>query len=76
MRLIALLSLAAVSLAARPRYGGALTVELRGTVQALDPTAADSVDAQRLPLLLFDRLVALDGTPSLAVSWVAEDNQR
>ncbi|MBM3740617.1 MAG: ABC transporter substrate-binding protein, partial [Acidobacteria bacterium] len=48
----------------------------RGTVQALDPTAADSVDAQRLPLLLFDRLVALDGTPSLAVSWVAEDNQR
>lgn len=77
MRLIALLWLAAVSaVAVRPRYGGTLVVEMRGAPKALDPLAADSPDAHRLSLLLFDRIVELDDKggirPGLATSWTSD----
>lgn len=79
MRLIALLWLAAVSsFAARPRYGGTLVVEMRGAPKALDPLAADSPDAHRLSLLIFDRLVELDDKgvrPGLATSWTSDATQ-
>jgi ABC-type transport system substrate-binding protein len=78
--LVATLVVAPILLDARPRYGGTLTVEMRGQATALDPTAADSVDGQRLSMLLFDRLVTLDGAgqpqPSLAASWTSDPQQR
>ncbi len=80
MRLIALLWLAAASaFAARPRYGGTLVVEMRGAPKALDPLAADSPDAHRLSLLIFDRLVELDDKggvrPGLATAWSSDAGQ-
>ena len=55
---ISLLALAA-PLAARPRYGGTLRVEMRATVAALDPSEGGA--AARLLPLVFDTLVTVDG---------------
>lgn len=81
MRLIALLWLAAVSaVASRPRYGGTLVIEMRGAPKALDPLAADTPDAHRLSLLIFDRMVEIDDKsgirPGLATSWTPDAAQK
>jgi peptide/nickel transport system substrate-binding protein len=64
--------------AARPRYGGALQVEMTSSVKSLDPAvpAASDAEAQdqwRLEEMVYDRLVHLDRdgrpVPQLATSW-------
>lgn len=80
-------SLAAISLAlaagaaraaTRPRYGGSLRVEVRASLDSLDPAKEDATEAARsarrnLAPLLFDKLVALGGDgapqPCLARAW-------
>ena len=81
MRLIALLSIAAVSLvlaATRPRYGGTLHVQMRATVRSLDPAdwPADPQEAaakEQIVSQVFDTLVRLnekgEPQPNLATSW-------
>ncbi len=81
MRRIALLFIAAASAAhARPRYGGSLVVEMRAAPRALDPLAAETLDAQRVPMLLFDRMVEIDeagaAKPGLALSWTSDAGRR
>jgi peptide/nickel transport system substrate-binding protein len=74
----ALIATAWALAATRPRYGGALRLELASRVESLDPSVPASSDAEaedrrRLEEMLFDRLVRLDRegrpVPSLAVSW-------
>jgi ABC-type transport system substrate-binding protein len=64
--------------ASRPSYGGTLRVELRGTSVTLDPRewksgTLDSATGEKLRVLVFDRLVALDNygrfQPQLATEW-------
>jgi ABC-type transport system substrate-binding protein len=64
--------------ASRPSYGGTLRVELRGTSVSLDPRewkagTLDSATGEKLGVLVFDRLVALDNygrfQPQLATEW-------
>lgn len=64
--------------AQRPRYGGTLRVEWKGSIASLDPAQpvagpADEFARQRLFEMIADRLVRLDDAgqpqPSLAVSW-------
>lgn len=77
MQRIVLPYLAAISLlgaATRPRYGGALRVEMQAAVRSLDPSQPPAGAAKaKLAALVFDRLVRLDenGIPksSLALSW-------
>ncbi len=70
-----------VSAETRPRYGGALRVEMRIAPQSLDPAAPtqDPGFAQIAPLL-YDTLVRLDPAgrpvPSLASSWQEESDRR
>jgi ABC-type transport system substrate-binding protein len=78
---LALLLISHASAETRPRYGGALRVEMRAAPQSLDPAAAtlDPALAQISPLL-YDTLVRLDATgrplPSLASSWRQESEHR
>lgn len=91
MKRLSSISTAAISLAllssvafagTRPRYGGTLRIESRDSVTSIDNlwVAPDSVLAQQLTRLLFDRLVDVDAAgrvrPSLAVSWQADAQQR
>ena len=71
--------------ARRPRFGGALRLEMRALVRSLDPLEppADPVEAaarERIFSLVFDRLVSLDEygriRPSLAVSWESDSAKR
>src|SRR5688572_546521 len=71
--------------ARRPRFGGALRLEMRALVRSLDPLEppADPVEAaarERICSLVFDRLVSLDEygriKPSLAVSWESDSTKR
>ncbi len=64
--------------ARRPRHGGTLRVEMSALSVSLDPRewkpgSAQSAAAERLALLAFDRLVALDNygrfQPQLAAAW-------
>jgi peptide/nickel transport system substrate-binding protein len=67
----------------RPQYGGVLRVAMRAAPASLDPAAIDSpINAQpdsiairSLAMLMFDTLVATDGSgriqPGLATSWQA-----
>lgn len=82
-RLAAVLSLVTAAIPAgaarRPRYGGALRVEMRASLAALDPT--DTGDAAfRLAPLVFDRLLRIDGRgrpqPAIAVSWAHDAEAR
>lgn len=63
--------------ATRPRYGGALRIELRAQVRSLDPQVET---ATPITPLLFDTLVALDSQghlqPALAVAWTQENDRR
>jgi peptide/nickel transport system substrate-binding protein len=86
MRRIAYLLLAAISLApaagaaTRPRYGGALRVEMQSAPNTLDLPAnsstADYWDTARVLSLIADNLVTLDAQdhphPALAVSWQSD----
>jgi ABC-type transport system substrate-binding protein len=70
--------------ARRPRFGGALRLEMRAVVRSLDPLApTDPVEAaasERILSLVFDRLVGLDESgrikPSLAASWESDSAKR
>lgn len=71
--------------ARRPRFGGALRLEMRALVRSLDPmeTPSDPVEAaasERILSLVFDRLVSLDEygrlKPSLAASWESDGAKR
>ncbi len=65
----------------RPHYGGTLKVEMRAAPASLDPaaTAQDAGFAQIAPLV-YDTLTRLDAAgrpePSLAVSWLEENERR
>lgn len=73
----AVLAVAPGRAATRPRYGGALRVEMRAKVLSLDPEEKPSIeesDAEnRIRDLIYDRLVRLDrngeAQPAIAVSW-------
>jgi hypothetical protein len=76
--LIACVLLAAVSLDARPRYGGTLRVQVAGAMGGLDPSTppvagADAQVLRRLRPLVFETLVRISPEggfePALAVSW-------
>jgi len=78
LALLVIVAALAATAARRPRYGGALTVELAGRVTSLDPAqpqanVEDQLAQDRLLALFADRLVRLDGhgqpQPSLAASW-------
>ena len=68
-------ALAGARAATRPRYGGTLRVEMRARVASLDPREmpVSSPAAEKLALLVFERLVRLDESgrpqPQLAVAW-------
>ncbi len=64
--------------ATRPHYGGTLRVEMRARVNSLDPRewpadATAAAAAERLALLVFERLVRRDEggqlQPALAIAW-------
>lgn len=82
-RLAAVLSLLALAhmagAARRPRYGGALRVEMRAALNALDPAEPGGAAGQ-LAALVFDRLVRIDShgqpRPALASSWTHEAGHR
>ncbi|MFB3827564.1 MAG: ABC transporter substrate-binding protein [Bryobacteraceae bacterium] len=56
--------------AARPRYGGTLMIELRDSVQTLDPASPAGDGAALMLPLVFDRL------PDLSLSWTASGQSR
>src|SRR5579872_2769796 len=61
----------------RPRYGGTLRLQLHDQVTSLDPAdATASRDKDRLMLLVYDRLTALDEKgelqPQIALNWSAD----
>jgi len=65
----------------RPHYGGTLRIELRESVQNLDPAALTGTGPESLCRMVFETLVILDSQgrpqPLLASSWQAEPgNQR
>lgn len=90
MKLICSLLVAALSLtqlaggATRPRYGGTLRVELRGTMSGFDMSAAGKAENSLLRDAIVtnvcDRLVTLNSAaepePSLAVAWRSERDGR
>jgi ABC-type transport system substrate-binding protein len=59
--------------AARPHYGGTLSVQIDGTIRSLDPNDPGAGTAARVLPLMFETLVVADGDgglrPSLATSW-------
>jgi len=76
--LAVLVSFGAALASTRPRYGGTLRMQMRARVASLHPTEfpadpAQAAATERLALLVFDRLIALDEqgrpTPQLALSW-------
>jgi hypothetical protein len=76
--IVAAMCLLVTAHAARPRYGGMLTIETQATIQSLDPVsvAADATDRAlraRVTPLTFESLVAVDVDgglrPMLALSW-------
>src|SRR5579864_7374080 len=83
--LAAALSVAMAAWAAtRPRFGGDLSVEIRGSLSSYEMKAAGIADDDFLRDTLLtcvcDRLIALDSDgslrPSLATSWRAERDER
>lgn len=74
------------SAASRPRYGGALQVEMRASVASLDPaekatSQAEEEGKEKLVEMVFDRLVGIgeDGAPQprVAISWTHDaENKR
>jgi len=68
----------------RPQYGGTLHAGTRAALTSLDPadrTQADSAARRNIDFLIFDTLVATDGSgrigPALSTSWrAAPGNQR
>src|ERR1700676_4307823 len=68
----ALIALAAVHAARRPRYGGEVRVEMRAALQTLDPTNP-AADPLGLIPAVFETLVRFDEhgdpQPCLATSW-------
>lgn len=67
----------------RPRYGGALRVEMRARLNSMDPRESRAMDAEaesaERPLeLVYDRLVQLDdegrAVPALAIAWQHDAN--
>jgi ABC-type transport system substrate-binding protein len=64
----------------RPRYGGVLRVEVRASMQSLDPGADAGAAAQPFIAMLFDTLTGLDpqgrAVPHLATAWEQEGDRR
>ena len=63
----------AAAAATRPHYGGTLRAETRSAIASLDPAIPEAGAKQRVAGLIFENLVAFDGSgmpqPRLAIGW-------